>query len=243
MILRPFFRYFGGKWRATRAGLYPAPQFKRLYEPFAGSAGYALNHPHHEVTLVDRDPVIVGIWRWLVSATPDEVRSIPLVDSVDDLPAWVPLGARDLIGFSMNAATTSPRKTLSASARKLRDAGRRFYGWTIDLRERVATQVPFIKHWQVHQGDFSLIANRPNPRQLTTWFIDSPYELMGAHYTFGPKFVNYGVLADFCRSLPGQVIACEAAGANWLPFVDAGSIKAGPRSRVSREVVWIKEAA
>jgi len=153
ITLKPFFRFFGGKWRAVHAGLYPQPLHSRICEPFAGSAGYALHYPHHDVTLVDRDPVIAGIWRWLISSTPDEVRSIPLVDSVDALPEWVPLGARDLIGFSMNGATSSPRRTLSASARKLREAGRTLYGWTHELRERVATQVPFIKHWHVHEAD------------------------------------------------------------------------------------------
>jgi hypothetical protein len=240
MILRPFFRYYGGKWRAVHAGRYPGPRYRSIVEPFAGAAGYALHYPHLEVHLIDRDPVIAGIWRWLVSTTPDEVRSIPLVDAVDDLPAWVPVGARDLIGFSMNAATSSPRKTLSAGGLRLREQGRKFYGWTHEYRERVATQVPYIKHWHVHQADFTVadcapasFTGRPH-----TWFVDPPYEGAGKHYQYGPEYVNYGVLADWCKARLGEVIVCEQSGATWLPFRDIGALKAGPRSRTTREAVW-----
>lgn len=242
MILRPFFRYYGAKWRAVHAGLYPQPQHKRIVEPFAGAAGYALHYPSHAVTLVDRDPVIVGIWRWLISTTPDHVRSIPLVDDVADLPESLPLGAKDLIGFSMNAATSSPRKTLSAGSRKLREAGRNFYGWTEAMRERVATQVPFIKHWQVHQADYTIVGpgwNQPViESQPATWFVDPPYVGAGKHYKFGPDYVNYAHLGEWCRALPGQTIVCESPDATWLPFRSIGTVKSGPRSRQTREAVW-----
>lgn len=54
MILRPFFRYYGAKWRAVHAGLYPEPQHRFICEPFAGAAGYALHYPHLAVELIDR---------------------------------------------------------------------------------------------------------------------------------------------------------------------------------------------
>lgn len=238
VILRPFFRYYGGKWRAVQAGLYPEPQHKRICEPFAGSAGYALHYPHLAIELVERDPVIARMWRWLVSASPDEVRSIPLVDSILDLPEWVSHGARDLIGFSMNAATSSPRVTLSASARKLREQGRRFYGWTEALRERVATQVPFIKHWRVNEGDYAQFVPHWTA-EPTTYFVDPPYDTeAGSHYKYGREYVNYAHLGEWCRTRVGQVIACERSGADWLPFRDIGAIKSGPRTRSTREAVW-----
>lgn len=242
MILRPFFRYYGGKWRAVHAGMYPQPLHKQIMEPFAGAAGYALHYSHLQVDLVERNPVIAGIWQWLIDATPDEVRSIPLVDSTNELPGWVPLSARHLIGFSMNAATTSPRVSLSASARKLRDAGRKFYGWTHEMRERVATQVPFIKHWQVHQADYTIVGpgwNQPViESQPATWFVDPPYVGAGKHYKFGPDYVNYAHLGEWCRALPGQTIVCESPDATWLPFRSIGTVKSGPRSRQTREAVW-----
>jgi site-specific DNA-adenine methylase len=236
MILKPFFRYYGGKWRAVHAGLYPQPLHKQIIEPFAGAAGYALHYPHHEVTLVDRYPVIVGIWRWLISATSEEVMSIPLVDSVEDLPVWVPLGAQDLIGFSMNSAVAQPRVTLSAGARKRRESGRKFYGWTKELRQRVADQVPRIKHWHVHEANYSsatVLAATP-----ATWFVDPPYVTAGKHYTYGPTNLDYEQLARWCRRLDGQPIVCESPSAKWLPFRKLGVVKSGPRSTTTREAVW-----
>jgi hypothetical protein len=235
VILRPFFRYYGGKWRAVHAGLYPQPLHKQIMEPFAGAAGYALHYSHLQVDLVERNPIIAGIWQWLIDATPDEVRSIPLVDSTADLPGWVPLSARHLVGFSMNAATSSPRVSLSASARKLREQGRKFYGWTHEMRERVATQVPYIKHWTITQGNYTDI--EPDHAGVT-WFIDPPYEDAGRHYEYGSDGIDYDELATWCRSRLGQPIVCESPGAKWLPFRDIGAVKSGPRSGSSREAVW-----
>lgn len=236
MMLRPFFRYYGGKWRAVSRGLYPQPLHTHIVEPFAGSAGYALHHAHLHVTLVERDPVVAEIWRWLTATNPEEVRSIPFVDSVNDLPEWVPLGARHLIGFSMNGATSSPRVTLSAGARKLRDAGRTLYGWTHELRERVATQVPHIRHWNIHEADYTIVGAKMS-WPPATWFVDPPYVGAGSHYKFGPSQICYAQLAEWCRTLPGQPIVCESQDAEWLPFRALATTKAGPRSGVSREAV------
>ena len=40
--LRPFFCYYGGKWRA--APKYPPPEHDTIVEPFAGAAGYATRY-------------------------------------------------------------------------------------------------------------------------------------------------------------------------------------------------------
>lgn len=172
--LRPFFRYHGAKWRATAAGLYQAPQLDVIIEPFAGAAGYALHHPERQVILVEKYPVIAEIWRWLISASVDEIMAIPPVDDVADLPPQTALGARYLVGFAMNAACTSPRRRIARSGLALRAAGRRFYGWTEAFRERVASQVPHIRHWRVIEGDYT-----EAPDVAATWFVDPPYILQG----------------------------------------------------------------
>lgn len=232
MILRPFWRYFGAKWRI--ANRYPAPRRSLIIEPFAGAAGYSLHYPERDVLLIDCYPVVAGIWRWLIQASTDEVRSIPLVDSIDDLPNWVQAGARDLIGFAMNAATVSPRRRLSSGCRRLRDTGRVFYGWTDQLRERVATQVPKIRHWKILEASYLA-----SPIVDATWFVDSPYEgRAGGNYVHGSSRINYSALAGWCRSLPGQAIVCEAEGAEWLPFRPLGCFKSGPISRFSSEAIW-----
>lgn len=70
--LRPFFSFYGSKWAAAKR--YPAPVGRTLVEPFAGSAGYSLRYPDRAVTLVESDPVVAGIWRYLLGATAAQVR-------------------------------------------------------------------------------------------------------------------------------------------------------------------------
>lgn len=232
--LRPFIRYYGSKWRAVHAARYPHPLHKTIVEPFAGGAGYSLHYFTHDVILVEKYPALAEMWRWLTRVSFDEVMRIPLVDSVDDLPSWTPEGARTLIGFSMNAAVASPRKTLSTAARKLRELGRKFYGWTEAMRCRVAIQAPMIHHWKVIEGDYTSA-----PDIEATWYVDQPYEgEMGGQYVFGSSGIDYPALASWCLARRGQPIVCEALGAKWLPFRPLGAAKAGPRSKVVQEAVW-----
>lgn len=84
MTLRPFIRYYGGKWRV--APLYPAPLYRTIVEPFAGAAGYSLRHHRHDVVLVEKYPPLAEMWRWLIAAAPADVLRIPVVDHVDELP-------------------------------------------------------------------------------------------------------------------------------------------------------------
>lgn len=66
MILRPFFNFYGSKWRFAR--YYSPPEYARLVEPFAGSASYSLHYPERQVELYDVDPVIAGVWAYLIAA-------------------------------------------------------------------------------------------------------------------------------------------------------------------------------
>lgn len=207
-------------------------------EPFAGAAGYALRHASHDVVLVDRYPVICEVWRWLIGSSPADVRAIPCVESTDDLPSWVPAGARYLVGFSMNSAAVSPRRKLSAGRRRLAASGCRYEGWNEAQRERVASAVTAIKHWRVVEGDYTSA-----PDVEATWFVDPPYQEMGRYYVHGSKTIDYQALGAWCRARRGQVIACENAGATWLPFVPHRDAKAGPARKVSREVMWHRMAA
>lgn len=99
--LRPFLSFYGGKWRVAKH--YPEPNHGRIVEPFAGSAGYALRYPRKQVLLIDADPIIAGVWRYLIHTTEEEIRSLPTrVESVDDYPS-LPQEARWLIGFWLKA--------------------------------------------------------------------------------------------------------------------------------------------
>ncbi len=230
--LRPFWRYYGGKWRA--APRYPTPRHRTVIEPFAGAAGYALRWGvDRDVVLVDKYPTIAAIWRWLIAVDPVEVRAIPEVDDVDDLPEWVPQEARWLVGFTMNSACSTPRRTLSSGRRKLRAMHRQYEGWTAAMRERVATQVSLIRHWQIIEGDYTLA-----PDIEATWFVDPPYEGAGRHYVHGAKGVDYPALAAWCRARRGQPIVCEQQGATWLPFRAFTIAPSRLNGAGSAEAVW-----
>ena len=113
--LRPFFCYYGGKWRAAKR--YPKPIHNHIIEPFAGGAGYSLRYPHLDVTLCDVDPIIYGVWNYLIKSTPEEIRNLPIkVNHVDDFN--IPQEAKWLIGFWLNKACVSPRLTPSAWMRQ-----------------------------------------------------------------------------------------------------------------------------
>lgn len=101
------------------------------------------------------------------------------------------------------------------------------------MRERVASQVTTIRHWQIIEGDYTAA-----PDLEATWFIDSPYEGAGRHYVHGSRGIDYAALATWCRARRGQPIVCEQEGANWLPFRRLGVFKAGPATQRSAEAVW-----
>jgi hypothetical protein len=242
MPLKPFWRYYGGKYRA--APRYPKPDYRTIVEPFAGAAGYSLRYPDRDVVLVEKYAVVAEIWRYLIAVPAVEIRAIPCVEHVDDLPGWVPPGARYLVGFAMNAACTSPRKKLSSGRKQLRAMGRVFEGWSEQMRERVAVQVEQIRHWKIIEGDF-----RAAPDVTATWYIDPPYQLAGKHYKHAAKDLDYAALGDWCRARRGQVMVCENEGADWLPFRTFASIKSNQMTcdgGLSHEVLWtnfLKSAA
>lgn len=211
MNLRPFWRYYGGKWRA--APRYPAPGFDTIVEPFAGAAGYALRHSQMRVILVEKYHVVAEVWRYLIGVKESEVRAIPCVDAVEDLPRCLPDGARWLVGFNLSSGIVEPKLTLSAGCRRLRAAGRDYYGWSPRARERVASQLAAIRHWRVIEGDYTAA-----PDVEATWFVDPPYDGAGRLYKHPASAIDFAALSQWCRTRPGQTIVCEAAGATWLPF-------------------------
>lgn len=239
-FLKPFWRYYGGKFRA--APRYPKPTESTIIEPFAGAAGYSLRYYQRNVILVETYSTIAEMWRYLIAVSPDEIRRVPFVDHVDDLPSWVPAGARYLVGFSMNSASVAPCRQLSSGKIKLRQMGRNFEGWGEGMRERVATQVDMIRHWKIIEGDYTQA-----PPVSATWFVDPPYSgAAGRHYKHAS--VDYPHLGRWCRERAGQVIVCENDGADWLPFEPFGVFKAGVTrkgigDKGSREAMWYRDSA
>lgn len=241
--LRPMFPYYGSKTRSAK--LYPQPLHRKVVEPFAGGAAYALRYPDHDVTLVEAHPMIAAIWQFLIAATPHEVLGIPLARHVDEIPSWVPEEARCLIRFSWAIADAAPRNHVSAGIVKWQalERGHDLAGWSEARRARVAAQVPRIKHWRIIEGDYSRALEMLDDE--TTSFWDPPYSSpAGSKYPCRPKGTPeqkaawYAELGGRIRGAPGQVIACENEGATWLPFQRFGTFRRGMNGAGSREVVY-----
>ena len=232
MSLQPFFVYYGGKWRS--ANRYPRPDCKTIIEPFAGAAGYALRHPDREVLLIDQDEIICGIWDYLIHVKETEILSLPNIE-VDQLVSdlHVCQEARWLIGFWVNKGSAAPCNRPSTWMRSQIGAP---YWWGESIRERLARQIPAIRHWKVAHGDY---VDAPDVK--ATWFIDPPYQRAGVYYRKGSDEIDFMHLGAWCQSLKGQVIVCENEGADWLPFRPFRDIQSNPSkkgSKLSREVIW-----
>lgn len=235
--LRPFFCYYGGKWRDTPRH-YAAPTYDAIAEPFAGAAGYSLRYPDRAVTLCELDPIVAGVWEYLIRVSPSEIRTIPDVghdETIDDLR--VCQEARWLVGFWLNKGASSPRKSPSAW---MRSGVRPGSYWGPQVRETLACQVESIRHWRIIPGDYRAVSDL-GP---ATWFIDPPYQVAGSHYRFGSQGIDFAGLGEWCQSRQGQVIVCENVGADWLPFEPLTPSKATPgqsRSPRRREAVWTQD--
>jgi hypothetical protein len=227
VILRPFFSFYGGKWRAYKK--YPEPRYPDIIEPFAGSAGYSTRYPDRNVILYDRDEKIAGVWDYLIHAKESEIRALPVdFENVEHLVGF-PREAQWLIGFWLNHGTTQPSKTPSAWMR----AGTHDSSfWGPEIRERIASQQQYIRHWKIHYGSY-LCA----PNHTATWFIDPPYQTpAGRHYRHSN--INYDLLGKWCKQRSGQVIVCEQSGADWLDFKSIGAFKSTLGQ--TKEVIWTK---
>jgi site-specific DNA-adenine methylase len=232
----PFFCYYGGKARA--ASFYPKPLHKTIIEPFAGAAGYALRWHYRNVILVEKEPRVAAVWKYLIAATPKMIRDLPLakdipLEGLSKLKTLAP-AERWLIGFwFFKGSSAGPLD--KPTPRVLQ--GNASY-WGAQVRLRLAQQVERIKHWMVVEGDY-----RTAPEMDATWFIDPPYQNMGRYYTHGCDEISFPRLASWCQSREGQVIVCENEGADWLPFKPFHTLAAtnhGGRN-ASKEVIWLSK--
>jgi hypothetical protein len=223
--LRPFFTYYGGKWRTALR--YPAPTHDRIIEPFAGSAGYAVRYPDRAVDLYDADERVIGVWQYLIAAEPDEIMRLPVV--VTDVRSLdMCQEAKWLIGFWLNKGSEAPRLTATTWMRS--GLCPNSY-WGDAIRSRIAAQVPAIKHWTAQVSDYADV-----PLVRATWLVDPPYDHKSAIY-YREKVRDFDHLGNWCRALPGQVIVCEREGASWLPFTPVAWVNRGTRGR-SPEAIW-----
>jgi site-specific DNA-adenine methylase len=226
--VRPLFPFYGSKWRDAKRYSEPCAH---VIEPFAGSAGYSTYWEPDRVTLIDADPILVGVWEYLIGVTAREVLQLPDVEVGQDVREMgLPQEAAWLIGFWLNRGSAQPKRTRTAySARTERQQ----LVWGERARIRIAADVHKVAHWTVALGDYNSVERDPG----ATYFIDPPYVEKGRYYRVND--VDHAQVGEWVRGLPGHRIVCEQAGADWLPFRPLASIKSS-RGR-SEEVVWVSD--
>lgn len=233
--MKPMFSYFGSKYKLAKR--YGSPRYDTVIEPFAGSAAYSLFWEPKRVILVDKNPVITSMWKYLVSATEEEILSLPQdFESVNELD--IPQGAKHLIGFWIGKGKASPGITKSKWGKQYADAID-CKVWNAAVRKRIAAQLGKIRHWEVIDGDYTQA-----PDIEAHWFIDPPYIAAGRRYPV--RDVSYDALAEWSQERKGFVQVCENEGATWLPFQPFHSVntyhhmkKDGIRSaKYSHEVLY-----
>lgn len=197
------FSYCGGKSRIVAR--YPSPRYKLIIEPFAGSARYGLlHHESAAVLLIEKNPVVYRLWKWLQKVDAEFIQSLPTLKPRDPIPTKYGYDAAVLMGFVYNRGVASPRRHAGNFG-----TAANANGW--DGKQLLIKRLPFIRNWQILEGDYSLA-----PNVEATWFIDPPYS--GQTYYPVGRDLDYSQLSKWCKSRKGQVIVCENDTATWLPF-------------------------
>ena len=196
------FSYYGSKSKIV--DFYPPPKYKKIIEPFAGSARYSLKYWQNDILLVDKYPVIVEVWNYLKNATESDIKGLPKLDTGQTIDNYnLSDIERKFMGFMVQDGTTGMRKTASYFAVKRMDAKFNF----------IIENLYKIKHWEIKLASYDELENIE-----ATWFIDPPYEFGGHEYKCSNKNIDFLKLGNWCKERNGQSIVCENTKATWLPF-------------------------
>jgi 16S rRNA G966 N2-methylase RsmD len=213
------FYYYGRKKQIAKH--YPAPEFDTIIEPFAGAASYALHSSHwqKQVILVERDHRVAEIWRWLIeSATEESIRALP------DLS----VGERSTEFLHIVHAATK----MAFKYKRIKVTPVLERNWEISKRVMAASLYK-VRHWKIMEADFTAA-----PDLEATWFIDPPYkDEPGNGYAHGSSALDYSALAAWVYERKGQVICCEGANGDYLPFTSLLDLP-GVAGKRSKEVVY-----
>jgi hypothetical protein len=218
------FYFYGRKKQLARH--YPAPEHQLIIEPFAGSAAYSLHSDNwrRDVLLVERDPRVADIWRWLIEdATPKEILALPELR----------VGERSSEFLHIVHAATK----MAFAYRTIKVTPVLERNWEISRRV-MAAAVPKVKHWRIVCADYSFA-----PSVEATWFIDPPYKgEPGLGYKFSSALLDYQDLSMWIMQRQGQVIACEGSNGDYLPFEPLRA-SMGVAGKQSTEVMWLSDTA
>jgi len=193
--------YYGSKYRLAR--YYDAPLHKTIIEPFAGSASYALHYHWHNVKLYDAYDRVCAVWEYVIKASPDEIRSLPLIDADTDVDSLhICQEAKWLIGWWCAIAVSHPHRKITPWARRNNSLGWACT-WSQKRREHIAQTSELIKHWKIENASYEQIENTN-----ATWFIDPPYQCKAGR-VYRHNAIDFDHLSVWCKERQGQVQVCE----------------------------------
>lgn len=215
------FYYYGRKKQLAK--YYPAPAFDTIIEPFAGAAAYSLFQDNwkKKVILIEKDPKVFDIWDWLINqATIEDIKKLPDLKVGDRSSEFLHIiHAATKMAFHFRTIKVTPILERN---------------WEISRRVMLDNLYK-IKHWVVINGDYT-----EAPDVEATWFIDPPYKGdAGMGYRFSSNMIDYPQLALWAKSRKGEVIFCEGAEGDYLPFKPLVELK-GVAGKVSKEVVYLQ---
>lgn len=222
------FPYYGRK--KMLAPKYPAPAMGTIVEPFAGSAQYACLYPDRDVILIDRSPIIAGIWRYLIDASPSDIMALPIPavgESLREDYASLSEPERHFLGFYICTSAAHPQDIVQPKGT-----------WNDRSRAATARMVARIGHWRIIEGSY-----QDAPDVTATWFVDPPYQGNGGkYYRYSNRHIDYAHLAEWCMARRGEVIVCENEEASWLPFTKFADHH-GVTNRQAAEVIYYQAPA
>lgn len=215
--MKPFFSYYGSKYRLCQQGFYPQPTTGNIViEPFAGSATYSTYYEPEIAILIDKNPTIIGVWNYLISALETDILNLPTnlddFESLLEMKNYFPNAAIDLIGFWVGRGKTTPVHHVTKWWRQYhRDNCARV--WNEYCKERIIKQLPKIRNWQAILGDYDIADNLFIKFKNQTYFIDPPYSGLGGR-KYQHNKINYQHLKTWIKRInssnsTNQIIACE----------------------------------
>ncbi len=220
------FYYYGRK--KMLAGRYPSPEHETIIEPFAGSAAYSLhaNHWEKRVILSDVSEMVIGIWKYLLQASPEDIKSLPDPGlGVDVRKEYKTLSnpELDLIGLHTGVGKPTRRSVVGKFSRW--SAGKKY----------IFENIHKIKHWEVHQCSYDELKFSGE----ATWFVDPPYQHAGSVYK-GHSMIDYNKLASWVDTRDGLVVVCgDYDRDTWVPLKILGETKSAGKKR-SREGIMVR---
>ena len=238
MRLHPLFKWFGSKWQSAKH--YPSPRHSRVIEPFAGGAGYSLNHSDKQVQIWDDDPNLQRLWSWLIhEATQASILDIPIhvPVSTDIRTLGLDEGQCLLLKHWQRTNSVGDCWTISPW-------GDLPGQWTENTRARVADEIGGIKHWTFARPTWS-------QQDPATWFVDPPYLYNYRYRADLPDFDFAGLVSGINTvHQDSLLIVCEATrkgdGAipDYLPFSPSHrsvtSRRKPTQSHHSAELIWVR---